>query len=527
MTSSILKSPDDNVSVGGQWDTSKEDGHQREGQTQVLVQKFDFKSMLALAFCVLGTWSTFAQDLASGLTSGGPVSILWGLALVTICNICVGLSLGELVSSMPTAMGQAYWVYRLTPSRAGRFMSYVCACINVFGWLALTASQIAFMTEFILGIKVMFDSNWAGADQGWTRFLVYLGVTFLFTSFNAVACRRDKILPWFNDFVSINFVGLFFVISIACLISVGVRHNHSFQPASFVFGTWLNGTGWGNGVAWFTGLVQAAYGLTAFDSVIHMVEELPNPRRNAPKAIVLSISCGALTGFLFMVVCLFCIQDLNDVLNSDLPFMVLLQQTIGLGGGAALLVLFIFNGLGQGISIFTTASRLTWAFARDEGYPYSNYFQQINLIWKAPTRAIWLQGVIIGLIGVLYLCSNTALTAILSVSTIALTISYALPIVSLLMLGRKNLPPTQFALGKFGGVINWVSIIYCAITTVFFLFPSGPDPAPSDMNFAIVVLGIVLVFAVIFWFGKGRKSYLKGEEALARLAYIEQVEMAH
>ncbi|KAF2147644.1 amino acid transporter-like protein [Myriangium duriaei CBS 260.36] len=524
MSSKSTKIPEEGVDISGE-EWQPEYGTY-EGHTQVLVQKFDFWSMLALAFCVLGTWSTFAQDLASGLTSGGPVNILWGLCLVTFCNVCIGLSLGELCSSMPTAMGQAYWVYRLSGAPVGRFLSYMCAWINTFGWLSITASQIAFMTNFTLGIKVMFDNDWAGASKGWVQFLVYLGITFLFTAFNAGACRRDRLLPVFNDFVSITYVGLFFAIALGLLISVGTHKDHSYQSASFVFGGWINGTGWSNGVAWFTGLVQAAYGLTAFDSVIHMVEELPNPRRTAPRALVLAIIGGATTGFIFMVVCLFCIQDLNEVLNSStgLPFMVLLQQTIGLGGGAALLVLFIVSGLGQGISIFTTASRLTWAFARDQGYPYSSYFEVVDKNWKAPTRAIWLQGIIIGLIGILYLFATTALEAILSVSTIALTVSYAFPIVTLLVNGREKMPPTQFPLGKLGPIINWVGVIYCAITSVFFFFPSGPDPAPSDMNYAIAVFGIVVIIAVVFWFTKGRKSYLMRDDAVVRMAFVEQVE---
>lgn len=102
-----------------------------------------------------------------------------------------------------------------------------------------------------------------------------------------------------------------------------------------------------------------------------MVEEIPAPRRNAPLAIWLSVVIGAISGFLFMVVCLFCIQDLDTVINADLPFMQLVQDAIGLQGGAVLLALFIFNGLGQGISIFTTGSRLTWGFARDGMLDYS------------------------------------------------------------------------------------------------------------------------------------------------------------
>ena len=83
------------------------------GHVEELTRKFDLKSMLALAFCVLGTWGTLAVGLASGLSNGGPISILWGFVLVFICNVCIALSLGELCSAMPTALGQAYYVHRL------------------------------------------------------------------------------------------------------------------------------------------------------------------------------------------------------------------------------------------------------------------------------------------------------------------------------------------------------------------------------------------------------------------------------
>ncbi|KAI3392978.1 hypothetical protein diail_4927 [Diaporthe ilicicola] len=495
------------------------------GHDQSLTRKFDIWSILALAFCVLGTWSTFAQDLASGLTNGGPISILWGLCLVTICNVCVVVSLGELCSSMPTALGQAYWVLRLWDTPMGRFASYLCAWINTFGWWTLTASQTAFMTSFLLGMKTMFDPDWTGGSSGWVQFLVYLGVDALFTVFNLVACRKDKILPWFNDFVGVGFVGLFVVLSLALLISVGTKSGLDFQPGRFVFATWINQTGWSDGVTWFTGLLQAAYGLTAFDSVIHMVEEIPAPRRNAPKAMWLAVVTGAISGFIFMVVCLFCIQDLDSVLNSDVPFMQLVQGAVGLQGAAVLLALFIFNGLGQGISIFTTGSRLTWGFARDGGIPFSTYFAKVDPTWKVPARAIVLQGVIVALVGVLYLFANTVLEAIISTSTIALTISYALPILTLMIAGRDRLAPGGFRLGSLGPLINWTSVIYCVITTVFFFFPGEPNPAPADMNYAIAVFAVMLVVSIGFWFTKGRVAYMRTTESAKALYEAQRREM--
>lgn len=498
------------------------------GHPELLTRKFSTWSMFFLAFSVLGTWSTFAQDLNSGLTSGGAITILWGLCLVTVCNVCVAVSLGELCSSMPTALGQAYWISRLWPGAGGRFASYLCAWINTFGWWTLSASQLAFMTSFILSMKILFVEDWAWANVGWVQFLLYLGVTLLVTVVNLVACRRDAILPALNNFVGIWFVALFFIFSLALLISVGVRPHLSFQPASFTFGEWLNQTGWGDGVTFFLGLVQAAYGLTAFDSAVHMTEEIPRPRKNVPKVIWLSVVIGAVTGFIFMMVCLFCIQSMDTVLNpsTGLPFMDLLVETVGLEGGVALLALFIFNGMGQAVSILTTASRLTWGFARDGGLPWSQYFAKVDETWKVPARALWLQGGIIGLVGVLYTFATTALDAILSVSTIALTISYCMPIVVLLVVGRDKLPPGDFSLGRLGPVINWVSVFYCIITTVFFFFPNVPNPSGADMNYAIVVFAAMMVVSVAFWVIKGRVTYMRTEEAEERRVEAMRAEIA-
>lgn len=88
-----------------------------------------------------------------------------------------------------------------------------------------------------------------------------------------------------------------------------------------------------------------------------MVEEIPAPRKNAPKVIYLAVISGAVSGFILMMVCLFCIQEVKKVIDapSGLPFMELVQETVGQTGAAVLIALFIMNGLGQGICILHLA----------------------------------------------------------------------------------------------------------------------------------------------------------------------------
>jgi len=497
------------------------------GHKQELVRQFGPWTMFCLAFSVLGTWSTLAQDLSTGISNGGPVTILWGLVLVTICNLCVAVSLGELTSAMPTALGQAYWTYHLWPTPTGRFLSYMCAWINTFGWWTLTASQSAFMTEFILELKLISNPDWAPANYGWVNFLVYLAVTLLLTIINATSCRRDNILPRINSFVGITFIGLFFIFMLALLISVGVRSDLDFASASFVFGRWINQSGWPSGVTWFTGLLQSAYGLTAFDACVHMIEELPNASKTGPLILWLSVLTGAISGWIFMAVSLASITDLPAILEADWPFVELCTNSMGLIAATVLLALFVISGVGQNIGLTTTSSRLTWGFARDGGIPFHRYFAVVNTTWRVPLRAVWGQGVLIGLVGVLWLFANAVLQAIFSVSTIALTISYAIPILVLLIVGRDKLPSDiPFHLGRYGKTCNIISVIYCAVTTVFFFFPDAPNPQAADMNWAIAVFGIMLVISLGFWFVQGHKSYLRTKDAMFGIVNGELADIA-
>lgn len=102
-----------------------------------------------------------------------------------------------------------------------------------------------------------------------------------------VACPRDAILP---TFVGICFVALFVTFSLSLRISVGVKDDFTL-PARLLRLWPLDQPGrLEQRVTWFIGLVQAAYRLTTFDSAIHMVEEIPAPRKKVPRVIWLSVA---------------------------------------------------------------------------------------------------------------------------------------------------------------------------------------------------------------------------------------------
>ncbi|KAG8694449.1 hypothetical protein FRC08_008480 [Ceratobasidium sp. 394] len=316
------------------------------------------------------------------------------------------------------------------------------------------------------------------------------------------------------------------VICITCLACA----SPNYESGRFVFGSYVNETGWNNGVAWILGLLQSAFGLTGFDAVSHIVEEMPDPHIHAPRAMVLAVLIGATSSFAFLIVLLFCLTDIDAVITSPAGALleIIYQATNSRAGAVCLLMFPVLSMAFAGQGIMTGASRMTRAFARDNGLPFSRVFAHINSRFRVPLASLVLTTALCVIFGCIYLGSSSALNAILSSSVVALNISYSIPVALLLIRGRHLLhppdlpaPPT-FTLGRVAGPIaNIVGLAFAVLTTVFFLFPPILPVTPANMNYTIVVFGIIALVSIFTWITSGRRNF-KGPldmDELLRLAY--------
>jgi amino acid transporter len=157
----------------------------------------------------------------------------------------------------------------------------------------------------------------------------------------------------------------------------------------------------------------------------------------------------------------------------------------------------------------TTSSRITHAFARDKGLPFSKFFATVDKRFDVPINSLILTSIIVAVFGCIYLGSSSALNAILSASVVALGVSYGIPIGVLVCRGRSILPQErQFRMGNLvGWISNIVSLIFIAFTTILFLLPPQIPVTPSNMNYTIVVFGILFIVALLQWILDGRKNY--------------------
>ncbi|KAI1100944.1 amino acid transporter [Jackrogersella minutella] len=460
-------------------------------------------TMVALTFAILNTWIALAGSIGLVLPSGGSVSFLYGFIFCVLCNLALAASLGELAAIWPTAGGQYHFVYALCTDRWKKIMSFWVGWTNIAGWLTLVTVEGLFAAQFVQAAAVV-ASNGTYTIEAWKTYLIFLAVVTFTTGANIWG---NRILGRWND------AALYWSLLGVVIISIVLLATSEKNDARYVFTEFQNETGWSDGMAWILGLLQSALSLIGFDAALHMTEEMPSPAIDAPRAILYAVGVGGVTGLAFILVILFCITDPETVLSTptNMPITELILQGTGSRAAATVLTLMLavcfINGTNGCI---TSSSRLLYSMARDKGIAYHEYFAHIHPKLNVPIRTILFTFVFNLLFGLLYLGPSVAFSAYSASTTIFLNVSYAFPVIALLIRGRGVLThyraerqAAHFNLGRFGYALNIVAAIFVVVTSVFFCFPTGLPVSGDEMNYVVVVIGIFLIIVTTYWFVSG------------------------
>jgi choline transport protein len=99
--------------------------------------------------------------------------------------------------------------------------------------------------------------------------------------------------------------------------------------------------------------------------------------RKVPQAMALGVVVNALLAFVFVIVILFFMGDPTAALTTTTGYPIIeiyYQATGSLAGATVLTSFIIIPATICQFSVFASVSRLVWAFARDNGLPFANFF---------------------------------------------------------------------------------------------------------------------------------------------------------
>lgn len=488
-----------------------------DGYKHELRKNFGFFSLLGVGFGLTNSWFGISASLVSGINVGGPMVIVYGIIIVSAITFCEAISLGELTSCFPeNSGGQYYWTFQLAPKKYRRFLAYLTGSFNWFGAIFTSASITISIATAVVGMYVLSSGRSEG-PKTWEVFVAYEVINLFMVIFNIY----ERPLPLISQLALWISVGSFVVITIVVLACTSGK----YQTAEFVFVDFDNGTGWNSGgIAFILGLINPTWSFNGLDSATHMCEEMFDPETKIPISLIANVAIGFSTSFIYAVCMFFCIQDLDALLNSitGVPIMDIFYQSLGNKHGALFLeALIVITAFGCNITCQTWGARLCWSFARDEGIPGSRWWKVVNKRTGLPVNAHLFTCFWCAVVGCIYMGSTTAYNAFVAAPLFFLIVTYAIPILCALYIGRNNIKHGPFWMGSFGYFCNIVVVLWGIFIIVFFSFPSVMPVTAQNMNYVSVVFVGLTVYSVIYWHVRAKKIFARDHIPKAEL--IEEI----
>ncbi|KAF7116229.1 hypothetical protein CNMCM5793_004305 [Aspergillus hiratsukae] len=521
MVSPVTDTADDNGSSIIRVKNADELRLAQMGHKQELKRHFSVWSLIGLAANCTISWTGLGLGLITSINAGGPGALIYGFILVFILQCFVGISLAEFVSAYPVEGGMYHWIAAIAPKRYNSILSFATGWSTVFGWIFTTAStNLIYATNF-MALIALYQTDLV--IQPWMTFVAYQGFNILTAG---IVMFGNRYIPLINKF-SLCYLQLAWFVIMVTVAAAAPKHNDS----EFVFRTWMNNTGWENNVICFiTGLVNPLYSLGGLDGITHITEEMPNPGRNAPLALgelflslqpltlqlmsrtACTLGIAFVTGLTYLLSLMYSVQDYSSLASTQtgLPLAEIFRQATQTRGGAFALTFMLWVALGPCmIGSQLSTGRVFWAFARDGGLPLSRIWAKVNPHFESPFNAQLCVGVIVALLGCIYLGSSTAFNAMMSSAVTINNLAYLVPILTNVLVGRRTMHRGPFFLSHVPGMaVNIITVAWLVFAIVFFSFPYYMPVTASNMNYTCVCVGGFLLIELLWWVVAG-KEYSK------------------
>jgi amino acid transporter len=500
--------------------TSDEQTLAKLGYRQELRRGWSGFSNFAISFaiiCILaGCFTTYGQ----AWNAGGPVAISIGWPIICLLILCVALSMAELASAFPTAGGIYYWASRMGGAGWGWFTGW----FNLVGLVAVTASVVYISGTFLVSLlglyNVNFIFNFASTNVKYLAhvyfavFAIILVVAGLLNVFSShLMSLFNRVSVWWN------------VLGVAVIVVLLVTVPSHLQSFSFVFGHRINNTGFHGGSTsgfpfWILvlpiGFLLTMYTITGYDASAHLSEETHSADQSAAKGVWRSVFYSAVVGYIVLLAITFAAIH-PSAMTGQATAIPIFTSALTSAAAKAVILISTVGQLFCGIACLTSASRMTFAFSRDGAIPGHNLWRRLGKN-KTPTWAVFFVVMFALIITIpAYFPDKAgypvAFFAVTTLSAVGLYIAYTIPIFLRWRMGDKFVAG-PWTLGKKYKWLNLIAIVWVALYTIIGDMPFSSAAVPwnngftwSAVNYAPIVLVVVIGSVSIWWFVSARKTF--------------------
>ncbi|OQO14761.1 hypothetical protein B0A48_00143 [Cryoendolithus antarcticus] len=474
------------------------------GYKPVFKREFGYLSTFSFAVSISGLFSTVATTFSYPLYAGGSSSAVWSWFISGAGCMCIACSVAELVSAYPTCGGLYYTVSRLAPRKYVPYISWVTGWLNLLGQVAGVASSEWGAAALLLAAVSM------GTDGAYTPTTNHtVGVMAALTVITGLV---NSLSTYWMEKMTKGYVIFHILVLVTCCISLLAmateKNGTPKHTAKYVFTDIQNTSGWEpTGWSFMFGFLSVSWTMTDYDATAHITEEITEPELKAPWAISMAMLFTYVAGWLYNIVLCFCMGEPADILASGFaqPVAQIFLNVLGKSGGIVFTVCAFIIIKFVTFTAMQALGRTLFAFSRDRLVPASHIWTKILPLTGTPVLAVWVCVFFCIAINLIGLGSYTAIAGVFNVCAIALDWSYCIPIACKLIFG--NFKPGPWHLGKFSYIVNIWACLWTLFVSIIFLCPTVRPTTAENMNYAVVFLSAILVFATAYWFAQGRKWY--------------------
>ncbi|KAF3024782.1 hypothetical protein E8E14_007757 [Neopestalotiopsis sp. 37M] len=467
----------------------------KEQQAIHMKKHFSLWSSLGVQFSVTASPLTLGTYLSLNMGVGGAPGYFWGFIFVGVFQLIGTLVTAEIASSLPHSSGPAYWVVALAPSKFARFSGYIMGWLTTCAWMCITAASCLYPAQLTTALAAVMNPAYEPA--AWHTYIVYVGYALIALFLNLPKTFKSVGLLMQASLILINGTAIYL------LVSLLVMATPKASPKA-VFIDFVNETGWSsNGAVFLIGLLPSIAALGSLDNVIHLTDEVEQPRSNIPKVLLINFALSFAAGLPMIVVYEFCNVDPPSLLTpvGGQPFVQLLvnayQSPAMVAAGVTLTIISLFIGA---CASLISWSRLYWSFAQNGSLPFSAKMSRLTSKEDLPLNALLWCTLINCAIGAISIGPLTAMNALIGAAGVCSLIAFASTFGLAICKGRGSFGQQRtFSLGRLGTPLYWLGFLWCLFMMVWLSMPTYLPVTLALMNWTVVVVFGFGILAALWW----------------------------
>jgi basic amino acid/polyamine antiporter, APA family len=388
-----------------------------------------------------------------GKIAGLSGTLVWASFLTAmIVAAFTALSYVELGSRFPQSGGVACFVHRaFRTDWLSVLVGWLMFCTCLVSMATLSKSFAGYLNAFAPGIPA---------------WLIVLTLFFMLAFINFRGMKESSALNIFCTFVEVT--GLLIVIVVAILF---LNDGSTANPTAV---TNEQAMGW---IAVFQGAALAFYAFIGFEDIVNVAEEVKNPERNVPRAILLALS---IAGVIYILVSWLALQVLNpsELTVSEAPLLDVVRRAQLNFPQFVFTIIALFAVLNTTLLNFVTASRLLFGMSREGLLPA--WLGRLHQRRATPYRTLLVIlpiAIFLSLSGTLEFLAGTTATLIL--------VMFCLVNLSLLIIKRREPESDGF---RVPYIIPAIALLFDLILVAFASLSS------HILALVFTAIGVLLIF---------------------------------